>query len=29
MTFVVEIGSAEHLDRAIRRITSVPAVLRG
>ncbi|MGH8591487.1 MAG: ACT domain-containing protein [Gammaproteobacteria bacterium] len=28
MTFVVEIESAEQLDRAIRRITSVPAVLR-
>ena len=28
MTFVVEIERAEQLDRAIRRITSVPAVLR-
>jgi GTP pyrophosphokinase len=28
MTFVVEIESAEQLDRAIGRITSVPAVLR-
>ncbi|MBA2594770.1 MAG: RelA/SpoT family protein [Pseudomonadota bacterium] len=28
MTFVVEIESAEQLDRAIRRVTSVPAVLR-
>ncbi|MGH8563539.1 MAG: RelA/SpoT family protein [Gammaproteobacteria bacterium] len=28
MTFVVEIESAEQLDRAIRRIASVPAVLR-
>ena len=28
MSFVVEIESAEQLDRAIRRITSVPAVLR-
>ena len=28
MTFVVEIESAEQLDRAIRCITSVPVVLR-
>ena len=28
ITFVVDIESAEQLDRAIRRITSVPAVLR-
>ncbi len=28
MTFVVEIESADQLDRAIRRISSVRAVLR-
>jgi hypothetical protein len=28
MTFVVEIESAQQLDRAIRRITAISAVLR-